>query len=153
MWAMAPLPGVVQEDGTINNASPSGGLATMMLADTKNKENAWTFMKWWTREDTQGRYALEIESILGPAAKLATANVNALEALPWTSAEYAVLSAQMKNLVGTPEIPGGYYTARAIDFAFSATYTGKEKVVNALLDNIIAIDEEITRKRHELGLD
>ena len=153
LWAMAPLPGVVQADGTVNNASPSGGLATMMLADTKNKDNAWTFMKWWTREDTQGRYALEVESILGPAAKLATANVNALEALSWTADEYAALSAQMNNLVGTPEIPGGYYTARAIDFAFSATYTGKEKAVDALLNNIIAIDEEIARKRHEFGLD
>ena len=153
LWEMAPLPGVLQEDGTINNASPSGGLGAMMLADAKDKDNSWEFLKWWTREDTQSRYAIEIESILGPAAKLATANVNALASMSWTAKEYAVLSAQMENLVGTPEIPGGYYTARAVDFAFSSVYTDKEKAVAALLDNVTAINEEITRKRHEFGLD
>ena len=153
LWAMAPIPGTVQADGSINNTSPSGGLGVVMLRNADSEEKAWEFMKWWTSEETQSSYAIELESVLGPAAKHPTANINALKNLAWTAKEYAALSAQMKNLTGTPEIPGGYYSARAIDFAFSTTYTNKDKAVSALLDNIKAINDEITRKRHEFGLE
>ncbi|HZK34649.1 MAG TPA: extracellular solute-binding protein [Bacillota bacterium] len=153
LWAMAPLPGTVQPDGTINNTSPSGGLGAMMLNGVKNKEKTWDFMKWWTSEEIQSKYAIELESVLGPAAKHPTANVEALKNLAWTADEYKSLSSQMGNLTGTPEIPGGYYTARAVDFAFSEVYTQKGKAVTALLDNVKAIDDEITRKRLEFGLD
>lgn len=153
LWAMAPLPGKLQADGTVNNTSPSGGLGVVMLRNAKSEDKAWSFMKWWTSEETQSRYAIELESVLGPAAKQPTANVKALQSMSWTAQEYHALSQQMENLTGTPEIPGGYYTARAIDFAFSATYIQKGKAVTALLDNVNAIDEEIARKRKEFGLD
>ena len=60
---------------------------------------------------------------------------------------------QKKSLTGTPEIPGGYYTARAVDFAFSGVYASGDDPVNSLLNNVTDINDEITRKRKEFGLE
>ena len=73
------------------------------------------FMKWWTSKDTQVGYARELESILGPAARHNTANVEALKDLPWTVEERNVLLQQWDLTVGVPEIAGGYYTGRNLE--------------------------------------
>jgi ABC-type glycerol-3-phosphate transport system substrate-binding protein len=150
LWEMRPIPGTAAKDGSVNNVSPSDGTAVMMLKDVKNAENAWEFMKWWTSDEIQSRFAVEMESILGPGGKFATANRSALYGMPWSAAEYRSLAAQMEHLAGTPEIPGGYYTQRAVAFAFNEVYTQGTEPVTAILNNVGAVDEEIERKRTEL---
>ncbi len=153
LWQMAPVPGTVKDDGTVNYTSPASSTGIMLLQSSECKDKAWEFMKWVMSTDIQSRYARELEGVLGPAGKQATANTNAIESMSWTSDEYKALRSQMQNLAGTPEIPGGYYTARAVDFAFSAVYANGENPVNSLLNNIDGINDEITRKRKEFGLD
>ncbi len=153
LWAMAPVPGTVQPDGSINNTSPSASSGIMILEGAENYENAWEFIKWVTSDETQTRYATEIESVLGAAAKQATANLSAIESMSWTDAEYKALKSQIGSLQGTPEIPGGYYSARAIDFAFADVYAGGKDPASALLTQVEMINQEISRKRKEFGLD
>ncbi len=153
LWEMAPVPGTVQEDGTVNNTSPAASSGIMMLSNAKNRKNAWEFMRWVTSDETQMRYANEVESVLGAAAKQATANLSAIESMSWTDSEYKALSSQIKSLQGTPEIPGGYYSARAIDFAFADVYAGGKEPASALLTQVEMIDQEIERKRKEFGLE
>lgn len=152
LWAMAPVPGTVKEDGTVNNTSPSASSGIMMLKGAENYDNAWKFIKWVTSDETQTRYANEVESVLGAAAKQATANLSAIESMSWTDAEYNALKSQIASLQGTPEIPGGYYTARAIDFAFADVYAGGKEPSSALLTQVEMINQEIARKRKEFGL-
>ncbi len=152
LWKMAPVPGTVKEDGTINNTSPAASSGIMMLKDAENYENAWKFIKWVTSDETQTRYANEVESVLGAAAKQATANLAAIESMSWTDEEYGALKSQINSLQGTPEVPGGYYTARAIDFAFANVYAGGKEPSSALLNQVEMINQEITRKRKEFGL-
>lgn len=152
LWQMYPIPGTVQEDGTIQNASPCTSTAVMMLSSTKNKENAWEFMKWWTSKETQIQYSVEMESILGPSAKQPVSNMEALDSLPWSPSEYKSLATQMKNLAGTPELPGGYYTDRTISFIFTSIYNNRISPDAAVMAYIGELNEEITRKRNEFGL-
>lgn len=151
-WEMLPLPATVREDGTMNSTSPSDGLSVIMLAGAENPDAAWEVLKWWTSARTQGQYAQEMESVLGPSAKHPTANLEALYAIPWTHEELSNLQRQMQDLTGTPELPGSYYTPRAVDFAFMQVYTQGDNPITALTDNARALDEEIARKRQEFGL-
>ena len=61
LWGMAPVPGIVMEDGTINNAVGSTGQACVVMKSSKDLEASWEFLKWWTSADTQIAYGLKPE--------------------------------------------------------------------------------------------
>jgi ABC-type glycerol-3-phosphate transport system substrate-binding protein len=147
LWGIAPIPGTLQDDGTINRAAPSTGTCAIMMKDAENRDAAWKFMEWWTNAESQSRFAEEMETVLGKAAKYPTANMEAMSKMPWTQSEYETLMEQWNQLVGTPEIPGGYYVSRSIDFAIATAFiTGDGEV---LFDYAKDANEEITRKRKE----
>ena len=150
LWGFAPIPGTVQEDGTINRGAPSTGTCAVMMEGAQNPDAAWEFMEWWTRAESQSRFAEEMEMILGKAAKYATANMEAMSKMPWTKSEYSTLMEQWNQLVGTPEIPGGYYVSRSIDFATATAYTSGDGEV--LFDYAKDTNDEITRKRKEFNV-
>lgn len=152
LWGMALVPGTVEEDGSINHSVASTVTACMML-NGANVEDAWEFMCWWTDADVQGKYAVEMESIYGPSAKLAAANVDALSLMSWDKDFYSIIDGQRKYACGTPQIPGGYYTTRALSFAFNNVYNGVSDSETALEDELADLNAEIRRKRKEFGLD
>jgi len=154
MWGFAPIPGIRQTDGTINRSAPSGGTAIMMLEQTESqkRDGAWEFMKWWTDTDAQVRFAREMESIMGAAARFPTANMEALAHLPWPRDDYRDLMAQWEWSRPNPEVPGGYFTSRHLDNAFRAVVLRGADPRETLLDHIRIINEEIDAKRREFGL-
>ncbi|MBQ9842296.1 MAG: extracellular solute-binding protein [Clostridia bacterium] len=120
-WAMAEIPGTLREDGTIDNTQAGFGNACMILKLAEERgtdEAAWKLLKWWMREDTQHRYALDIESILGVAGRYTSANVNATLKLDWGRDASGTLYDQWNKVEEIAEIPGGYYVSRAVDQAF-----------------------------------
>ena len=117
-WAMAEIPGTLREDGTIDNTQAGFGNACMILALSEHKEEAWELLKWWMREDTQYRYALDIESILGVAGRYTSANVQSTLKLDWGRDASETLYDQWSKVEEIAEIPGGYYVSRAVDQAF-----------------------------------
>ena len=104
-------------------------------------------------EETQTSYGIEVENILGVAGRVATANTAALENLPWTSRDLKQLKAQMEWVKVVPEIPGGYFTERHVKNAFYAVYNTKEDPRETLEDYVKTINNEITNKRIEFGLE
>lgn len=153
-WQFLPLPGFEQDDGTINNVSVSSVNAIVMItgADEETKKDAWEFMKWHTGAQCQIDYSNEMVAIMGDSAKYATANVQALESLPWTREEYENLNAQFTNLASIPNYPGAYIIGRYTKFAFLSVYNDNADAVTELLRYITTINKEITRKRSEFGL-
>ena len=113
---------------------------------------SWAFLKWWTSDVIQAKYATEIESILGSGARHNTANKNAFEELPWTDAERKILSNQFENAFGIPEVAGGYYTGRNLENSFREVVNKNLNPRQVLSDYIITINSEIDRKREEFGL-
>ncbi len=160
LWEFVPIPGTIRtnEDGTtyIDRSSPCTVSAVVLMADEDRsdtlRQNCWEFMKWWTDAPAQSEYAKQYEAIIGLAAKYNTANVEALGSMPWTNSEKKNLEAAFEQIKGTPEFPGGYIISRYVEFAFLDAYNNGTNPVDAMLDNIIHINNELTRKRGEFGL-
>ena len=125
-WEMAEIPGTLQADGTINNSQAGFGSACMILEQSENPDAAWKLLKWWMRADTQRRYALDIESILGVAGRYSSANVEATTSLDWGKSASDTLLSQWNKVEEIEEIPGGYYVSRAVDQAFWNVLTMNE---------------------------
>ena len=151
-WGMTTLPGTVLEDGTINISAPASGAGCVMMTASQQKENSWKFMKWWTSCDTQYQFGKELESVMGVAARYNTANIEALQKLPWQAKDRASLLKQMALLEGIPEVPGGYMTARDVDFALRKVYNNNLDPRSVLLSYVEQINEEMQLKREEFGL-
>ena len=153
LWAMMPLPGYEQEDGTINNTATTGVSGLVMMAAAKNPENAWKYIDWITSEDAQSRYGNEYTALLGNGTIHPTANKEAMMNMNWSSTELETLMAQFNSLRATPEYPGSYIVTRYVDFAFLDAYNNNADPVEAMLSQYIFINKEISRKRQEFGLD
>lgn len=151
-WSFVTLPGVRQPDGAIKNDSATAGLCCFMLEQSKSKDAAWEFMKWWTSTGTQISYGRGIESIQGAAARYPSANMEALKSLPWNSNDMKTLLSQLGNSKPNPEVPGGYYTGRYIENALREVLSFNVDPRETLLDYVTTINDEIHYKRQEFGL-
>ena len=162
LWEFVALPAYVSADpvtGEVvsrNNTSVSGVSAEIMLVDESRSDEltefAWEFMKWYVCEETQISYANELTALLGSVSKHNTANINALESLPWTTNEYNNLMSQFENLSAVSEHPGGYIIGRYVNFAFLAVVNDNANAIDSIQDYIVEINKEITRKRQEFGM-
>lgn len=154
LWGFTKMPGTVNEDGSINTSSTAGGTGMIILEGSKDKEAAWEYMKWWTSEEVQLQYGREMEGLMGAAARYPTANKEALSKLPWPIQDYKNLELQLETVKGIPQVPGGYYTARNVNNALYKVVVDKEVGAReALMDAVRYIDDEITNKRKEFGLE
>ncbi|HBA51186.1 MAG TPA: ABC transporter substrate-binding protein [Lachnospiraceae bacterium] len=153
LWGFTVVPGHEDADGNVNHSVIAGQTASIILDTSEHKEQAWEFLKWWTSEEIQTSYCIEVENILGVAGRVATANMDALENLPWSNRDMRQLQAQLKWVKVVPEIPGGYFTERHVRNAFYAVYNSKEDPRETLEDYVKTINNEITNKRIEFGLD
>jgi hypothetical protein len=110
-------------------------------------------MKWWNGAETQTTYGLELEGVMGTAARYPTANKIAFESLPWSVTEINALKEQMEYLEGIPQVPGGYFTWRNVNNAFYTTVVSKTmQPREALTEFVRYINEEINYKRKEFDL-
>lgn len=152
LWDFTIIPGTRQPDGSVRHDVASTTSAVLMLNNAKDKEAAWEFMKWWTSKDVQIQFGREMEALMGEAARYPTANIEALEQLPWPVKDYNNLNAQWQWVQGIPQVPGGYFTGRHLDNAFRKVVNNGDNYREALLDYIIYINDEITLKRKEFNL-
>ena len=153
LWAMAPLPGVMQEDGSINRAQPGGGTACMMMSHLPNKEDAFAFLKWWVSAEVQAAFGQSLESTLGVAGRYPTANQEAFLQLPWTLQEREVLLEQWSQVRPLENLPGSYYITRSLTNAFRRVVYYYENPRETLLRYNEDMNTELMRKRIEYGLD
>jgi ABC-type glycerol-3-phosphate transport system substrate-binding protein len=149
LWRMVPIPGTVQEDGSINYDCVCSVSALMMIKGCRHKEEAFKFMAWFTDKDYQVGYANELVALLGESAKSVSPNYAAMEEMPWTVDEKEALLDQMKHLRGIPAYPGYYIIPRYLSFAFQAAYSEGADPSDRLLSYVHAINAEIDRKRKE----
>lgn len=152
LWDMCKVPGTERADGTVDYRQNVSSTGCIMFDRTKDKDAAWAFMEWYTRDDMQARYGMELESVMGAAGRYAASNLAAFHSLAWTRQQTRLLEDQMKDLVGVPEVPGSYFTARTVTLAFNDSYIEMENPYKALAERAEDLDEEITRKYEEFGL-
>ena len=157
LWKFYPMPGTlyVDENGEtqINRQTVSSVNASVIVKGCSNETGAWNYIRWFTGANCQQEYSNEMVAIIGPAAKYNTANREALEELPWTTAELRQIKAQFENLASVPNYPGSYILGRYTQFAFLSAYNDNANPSESLMSYITTINKEITRKRKEFGLE
>lgn len=150
-WAMTLVPGVEKEDGTIDRSGGASGSAAVLFKNAENQDACWTFLEWLTRTDVQADLANSVESLLGPAARSATANLEAFELLNWSREEARVIREQRTYVREVEELPGSYFTSRCLDNAFRDVLYNNRNPRVALEKENATINRELERKRIELG--
>ena len=149
-WEMTEIPGVLQEDGTINRADEFTSTCCVMFKSTKNKQAAWKFLKWWTGEEAQYNYGMELESVLGVSGRYITANKLAFERLPWDSQTVDSIKKQWEEVSTVPQVPGYYFVSRYLTNAISDVIVNAENPRVVLKRYRDTIDAELKRKNEQL---
>ncbi len=144
LWSFTQIPGTVKEDGSVDHSVASTGLASMIMADTEYPEEAWEFLKWWTSAETQTSYGREMESLMGSAARVPTANYEAFLNMPWPVDDFRSLQESMEWVKGIPQVPGGYYSWRNVYNAFFAVVDKPDTSLprEELMDKVIYINAD-----------
>ncbi len=147
-WAIATVPGTVK-DGELDYTTFGGGTGCIILNDSKYKDEAWTFLKWWTSTDTQYRYSKNLESLLGATGRVATSNKEAMQMYSWKAEDLEIIMKQWDSVEEIPEVPGSYYLTRSIEQAFYAVQNGKATPTDSIIKWNGIMNEEIERKIDE----
>ena len=152
LWSMVPIPGVEQEDGTINNTQIMSFTGTIMLEDTKNEKACWEFIKWWSSAETQRSFGIQQESVLGPSGRYTPANLEALEGLSWSTNQLALLKQQREKCTALMHVPGSYYIGKSINSAMVTSVTDSSLIAREeLMYWVELINLEMTRKQKEFN--
>lgn len=151
-FGMLPLPGVRQPDGTVERWASQLTTSAFMLGASDKKEEAWRFLEWWTSDEVQVRYGMDIESFAGIAYRWNTANSNALQDLLWTEEELNMLNEQNQWVKNLPYVPGYYFLAREMDFAWNDTIVSGDPPREALEKTQLSLLREMKRKQEEFGI-
>ncbi|MCL1883222.1 MAG: extracellular solute-binding protein [Defluviitaleaceae bacterium] len=137
----------------VHHTVPDWGTSAIMIEQSRMQNESWEFLKWWTDVETQVRFAREMESLMGEAARFPTANLEAFQRLPWNAAQLSVLNEQRNWILGTPEVPGGYYVQRQLVNVIRRVVNDNLDTRETLLDVNIVINRELENKRREFGLE
>ena len=154
LWGIAPVPGTVQEDGTIDRSVGSTGLTSLIMSATEEPDACWEFLKWWTSAETQTSFGYEMESLQGEAGRVPTANLEAFENLAWKASDMEALLEQSQWVRGIPQVPGGYYSWRNVNNAFYTVTTDTDTASprEELMDKVVLINAELAYKWEEFEL-
>ena len=153
LWGMTAVPGTRRADGTVDASVPVSSAGCVMMTAAKDRDACWAFMRWWVSTEVQFAYGKELECAMGAGARYNTADLAALQRLPWPAKDRRALLSQLDALTGIPEVAGGYITQRNVEFALRSVYNENSDARAALLSYIDAIDSELTAKRREFKLD
>jgi len=153
LWDFTILPGTKGPDGTVVRHSYGTGTGAVVFSNARNKDTAWEFLKWWTESETQRQYNQEMESVLGPSARIATANKETLTKMPWGYGSLQNIIGQSRYAKGLPEAPGGYLTARYLGMAARLVINNGIIPRDALVGYTKEINDEMAFMRKEFDLD
>ena len=153
LWDFTVMPGTLSADGTLSHASNSGGTGAVIFNKVKNKAAAWEFVKWFSSAAVQTEYGADLEGLLGQMGRYEAANAEALDGLNWSGTELALLHAQRDALREIPVLPSSYAVTRNIMNAFRETVNSHENPRDTLMYYNSDMNDEIRRKRENLGLD
>jgi len=156
-WGIAPLPGVekINSDGTSYIDRTAGSITAqgaIIMKQSNKPEASWEFLKWWSSEEIQARFAREVEALIGAEARWNTANKKAFESLSWKSDDLAVIEEQWVWAREVPVVLGGYFTDRHLANAWNTVVISGGEVREALEKAVKDINRELRMKQEEYGV-
>ena len=168
-WEMRPMPGhrcgvpsistgysppcpAGTPAGTIIRTSGGTGQSMVIFKQSRDKEASWEFVKWWSAAGAQQRYGGELEALIGVEARYNTANLEALQALPWPRRDIASILEQWRWFKEPPVVLGGYFTGRHVLNAWNRVVLQGMNPREALEEAVYDINKELAKKQEEFGL-
>ncbi len=152
-WGIAPLPGVLKEDGTIDR---SAGAITdkgdVIMKQSDKPQESWKFLKWWSSTETQEAFAKEVEALMGAEARWNTANKEAFMSLSWNDEDIETLNTMWQWARETPTVLGSYMTTRHMTNAWTTVVISGGDVREALEQAVKDINREMRSKQEEYGV-
>ncbi|MFD2114970.1 extracellular solute-binding protein [Paenibacillus yanchengensis] len=150
-WGIAPIPGMVQEDGTVARWMGGDMQGSVMFKSTKKAEQGWEFLKWWSSGEVQERYGNDLETLNGLTFRWNTANIDAFTRLPWKKEDMESILEQWRWYKEIPNVPGSYYLERELQNAWNRTVIDGMNYRSSLEQSIREIEREMLRKMAEFG--
>jgi ABC-type glycerol-3-phosphate transport system substrate-binding protein len=151
-WQMVPIPGMEMPDGSINRSTGGSGNAVVIFQQSEHPREAWEFVKWWTDTETQLRYGVELEALLGVEARWNTANVEALQGMAWPRPDIEAIAEQWQWFRERPVVLGGYFTARHVANAWNRVVLQGANPRESLEEAVRQINRELRKKQEEFGI-
>jgi len=151
LWKIAKLPGVLRSDGVVDRSYDGASTSGVIFEKSKKKEDAWKFLDWWTRDDTQLNYANNLINSMGPEYMWNTSNVNAFKDMAWDELDKQVFLDQWQWVNDTEKTPASYMIERELSNAWNRVVFDGINVRTAIEDATVTINKEITRKMKEFG--
>jgi ABC-type glycerol-3-phosphate transport system substrate-binding protein len=150
-WSIAPIPGIKNENGVIERWGGGALQSGVIFKSTKHPDDSWAFLKWWTSTDVQTRFGNNMEMFNGIQFRWNTANMEAFQHLPWPSKHLTEIMKQYAWFKEMPNVPGGYFTPRYLNFAWNRTVLGNMNFRESLDQSVFEINRELARKQQEFG--
>lgn len=150
-WSVAPAPGVLNDEGSINRQYPGILTTNIIFNNSKHHQEAWELLSWWSSDRTQEEYARQLALLYGPEYVFNTANTAAFAGLPISGKDKAVMLKQRENIQDVQYIPGWYMVEREISNIWNAVVFEGGKLRNEVDKARTASDREIARKMEEFG--
>jgi len=150
-WEIAPVPGFMEEDGTIHNQMTTIGSSAIIMEDSDKKEAAWDFIKWWMSDETQAEFAQTLQSKYGSSYIWNSANINAFAELAIPAADRAVILEQWKHTENIRHTPASYMLERSLSDAWYSVVNKHIPVRRALNEAAVSTQQELTIKLQEFN--
>ncbi len=150
LWSMDLHPGVDNGEEILRYA-PIGGQTSMVLSNTKYKEESFKFLKWWMSTEVQKEFQLRLETTYGKQYFWNSANNEAFMASSIPSEFKEIIFEQWQHGIEAARIPGAYMVERSISNAWSEIVYNGSNARLALDEAVRVSNREIKYKMAEFG--
>jgi len=151
LWNIAPMPGVLDENGKVLRHSPGGAENLIIFESSQMQVEAWEYLTWWMSEEVQIQFGQRLQTTFGPEFLWPTANLDAFAGLPWNSNHRDVIIEQSRWLMEAPRVPGSYMLERELSNAFIGIVLNGETPRRAIDQAVRRTNRETARKLEEFG--
>jgi len=150
-WNIALHPGRAGENGEIARWAAGSAQMTMMLEQSQRKDEAFKFMEWWSRAETQTIFATNMILIHGPTFLWSSANLEAFANLPIPPHHIDVILRQWEFLHDVPLTPASYIIEREVSNTWNRVVFDGANVRVATDRAANTINREMRRRMEEFG--
>lgn len=154
LWDISVVPGTTVNTGTetrINRYMPGAQQSCMIFNKSDKLDEAWEFVKWWTKTETQLQFSDNMVNTYGRRYIWNTANINAFKQNGWNKNHKAIITEQWKWLKEVPKIPGSYVIEREISNIWNSVVFEDSNLRDTVNNAVLRMNKEILRKMVEFG--
>ncbi len=149
-WSIALVPGMEQEDGTIDRTVCGCAESSVIFkSDSEREAKAWEFVKWWSSSEVQAKFGQTLQITYGSEYMWTTANMDAFMQLPWDSGDKQIIAEQMSQVVDVARVPGTYLLEREMSNAFNDIVVNRMTAQTRIDKAVKTINREFNRKLEE----